>query len=112
MDRKEYLDTMEQQIRSRQAGRAARREMEGHIEEQKAAFELRLSRMRANAPTKEKASILFAHFGFDTAFSRSDISDLFGLAPSSAGKLILKLKEASLLTAVKGHGKGKYRFIL
>ena len=39
MDRKEYLDTMEQQIRSRQAGRAARREMEGHIEEQKVALQ-------------------------------------------------------------------------
>ena len=39
MDRKEYLDTMEQQIRSRQAGRAARREMEDHIEEQKATFQ-------------------------------------------------------------------------
>lgn len=39
MDRKEYLDTMEQQIRSRQAGRAVRREMEGHIEEQKIAFQ-------------------------------------------------------------------------
>ena len=48
MDRKEYLDTMEQQIRSRQAGRAARREMEDHIEEQKATF-------RAAGMTAEEA---------------------------------------------------------
>ena len=92
--------------------KAAFEEQKAAFEEQKAAFELRLSRMHANAPTKEKTRILFAHFGLDTAFSRSDISNLFGLAPSSAGKLILKLKEASLLTAVKGQGKGKYRFLL
>ena len=82
------------------------------FEEEKAAFEKVLCEMQANAPTKEKARTLFLHFGYDTAFSRADISKLFGLAPSSAGKVINKLKAASLIIAVEGQGKGKYKFML
>lgn len=38
MDRKEYLDTLAEQIRSKPAAAAVRREIESHIEEQKKAF--------------------------------------------------------------------------
>lgn len=38
MDRKEYLDTLAEQIRSKPAAAAVRREIEDHIEEQKEAF--------------------------------------------------------------------------
>ena len=55
--------------------------------------------------------MLFLQYRFDSAFSRADIMRLAGISSTPAGELIAKLKTAELITPVKGHGKGKYRFI-
>ena len=46
------------------------------------------------------------------AFARADIMALAGITSTPAGELIKKLKEAKLIEAVSGQGKGKYKFIM
>ncbi len=77
----------------------------------KATFERSLSGIKINAPTKEKVLTLFDHFEYERPFSRSDIIQICNLAPSSAGKMLNKLKETGLIEAVIGQGRGKYKFI-
>lgn len=77
----------------------------------KVAFERYLSGIKINAPTKEKALALFNNFEYERPFSRSDIIQICSLAPSSAGKMLNKLKESGLIEAVAGQGRGKYKFI-
>ena len=78
---------------------------------EKVAFERCLSEMTANAPTKNKAILLFDAYGYDGVFGRAEIMKMFGMASSSAGKLLVRLKELHFIEPVSGHGKGKYRFI-
>jgi len=80
------------------------------FQNEKVSFEQRLWDMKASAPTKEKTRILFEKFGYDRAFSRSDLGQMFGMASSSAGKYLNKLKAFGMLEPVSGLGKGKYRF--
>lgn len=79
---------------------------------EKVAFERHLSEMEANAPTKNKIRSLFDTFGYDRNFGRAEIMQMFGMASSSAGKLLIKLKGSQLIAPVSGQGKGKYRFII
>lgn len=78
---------------------------------EKVAFEHRLSEMAANAPTKNKVMLLFETYGYDGVFGRAEIVQMFGMASSSAGKFLTKLKELHFIELVSGRGKGKYRFI-
>ena len=48
---------------------------------------------------------------FDGIFGRKDIMKITGISIAAAGNLIIKLKEAELIEAVTGYGKGKYMFI-
>lgn len=80
------------------------------FDEEKVAFERCLSEMTANAPTKNKAILLFDVYGYDGVFGRAEIMQMFGMASSSAGKLLIKLKELHFIEPVSGQGKGKYRF--
>lgn len=82
------------------------------FEPEKVAFERHLSEASANAPTKEKARALFDDYGYEYAFSRSDIVRMFDMASSSAGKFITKLKDMGMIEAVSGQGKGKYKFVI
>lgn len=82
------------------------------FEPEKVAFERHLSEAFANAPTKEKARALFDDYGYEYAFSRSDIVRMFDMASSSAGKFITKLKDMGMIEAVSGQGKGKYKFVI
>lgn len=77
---------------------------------EKVAFERSLSKIKINAPTKEKILALFNNFGYKRAFTRSDVMQSFHLAPSSAGKMLKKLKETHLIEPVTGQGRGKYQF--
>ncbi len=81
------------------------------FEQEKVAFELSLSDLKINAPTKEKALALFDNFEYKRAFSRLDIIRICNSAPSSAGKMIKKLKEVGLIEAAVGLGRGKYKFM-
>ena len=76
----------------------------------KVAFERSLSGIRINAPTKEKVLALFDNYEYEKAFTRSNVIQICNLAPSSAGKMLNKLKEIGLIEAVYGQGRGKYKF--
>ncbi len=60
---------------------------------------------------KEKATSLFTQMGFHGIFGRNDIRKITGLSATSAGSMIARLRQAELIEAVSGHGKGKYKFI-
>lgn len=75
------------------------------------AIGVAIDKLDANQRTTEKIKMLYAQMGFDGIFGRSDIANIIGGSVTSAGKLISKLKEACLIEAVSGHGKGKYRFV-
>ncbi|MCD8006938.1 MAG: putative DNA binding domain-containing protein [Oscillospiraceae bacterium] len=82
------------------------------FDSEKVAFERYLSEAPANAPTKEKARALFDDYGYEYAFSRSDIVRMFDMAYSSADKFITRLKDMGMIEAVSGQGKGKYKFVV
>ncbi len=79
--------------------------------QEKVAFERSLSEIRINVPTKEKTLALFECFEYDRAFSRADIIRICHLAPSSAGKMLNRMKEVALIEPAAGQGRGKYKFI-
>jgi len=83
---------------------------QGHSEE-KADFEMRVSAIKANQPTKNNIIKLFRQFGFEQMFSRSDIISITGLGSSAASELANKMKRFGLTEPVSGLGKGKYRFV-
>lgn len=67
--------------------------------------------INATKATKEKAKILFAQMKFDGIFGRNDIMEILGISITAAGNLLNNLKNAGLIEAVSGFGKGKYRFV-
>ena len=81
------------------------------FEAKKAAFERSISELKLNKPTKDNILSLFESFGYDVPFSRADVIGLCGLAPSSAGKMLSKIKEFDLTVPVTEQGRGKYIFI-
>lgn len=81
------------------------------LEAKKVAFERSISELKLNKPTKDNILSLFESFGHDVPFSRADVIELCGLAPSSAGKMLSKIKEFDLIVPVTEQGRGKYIFI-
>ncbi len=81
------------------------------FEAKKVAFERSILEMKLNKPTKDSIMILFESFGYDIPFSRADVIQLCNLAPSSAGKMLSKIKELGLIMAAAEHGRGKYIFV-
>ena len=65
---------------------------------------------RITTKTILNAIILFTEFKY-TIFGRSMVEEVTGLKPSQSSTLIKLLLNANIIEAVKGHGKGKYRFI-
>ena len=53
---------------------------------------------------------LFKAYGNEGVFGRNDIATLTEISYSSAGELIVKLKDSGLIEEVKGYVKGKYHF--
>ena len=74
------------------------------------AIELKTSELKININTKNNIEKLYEKMGTEKIFGRTDISLLCDISYSAAGSLIEKLKKHGLIIAVKGHGKGKYRF--
>lgn len=81
------------------------------FEAKKVAFEHSISELKLNKPTKDNILSLFENFGYDVPFSRADVIELCGLAPSSAGKMLSKIKEFDLIAPATEQGRGKYIFI-
>lgn len=81
------------------------------FEGKKVAFERSISELRLNTPTKNNLLLLFANFEFDVPFTRADVIKICNLAPSSAGKMMSKLKEMGLIESAAEQGRGKYTFV-
>ncbi len=75
------------------------------------AIEVAIDGLNASQATIEKAKAVFASMGVDGIFGRSDIAAITKDSVTAAGNLITKLKNAELIEAVSGFGKGKYKFI-
>ena len=80
------------------------------IEAQKLSIQKAINSLDAKKNTKANAMRLFNQMDIDGIFGRSDIMDVVGISITAAGNLIAKLKDAGLIQAVSGHGKGKYQF--
>jgi len=74
------------------------------------AIEVAIEGMNASIGTIEKAKALFSQMGIDGIFGRTDITAITGDSATAAGNLINKMKDAGLIEAVSGFGKGKYKF--
>ena len=74
------------------------------------AIEVAIEGMNASSGTIEKAKALFSQMGIDGIFGRTDITAITGDSATAAGNLINKMKDAGLIEAVAGFGKGKYKF--
>ena len=75
------------------------------------AIEVAIEGMNASSGTIEKAKAVFSQMGNDAIFGRTDIIAITGDSATAAGNLINKMKDAGLIEAVTGFGKGKYKFI-
>ena len=53
---------------------------------------------------------LYEECGKDNVFGRSDVEKTTGLKATRASEIIKLLLENEVIEAVKGHGKGKYKF--
>lgn len=80
------------------------------FEAKKVAFERSISELKLNKPTKDNILSLFESFGYDVPFTRADVIELCNLAPSSAGKMLSKIKELGLIISATEQGRGKYNF--
>ena len=81
------------------------------FEVKKVAFERAISKFKLNKPTKDNIMSLFENFGYDVPFARVDVIELCNLAPSSAGKMLHKIKELGLIISASEQGRGKYIFV-
>ncbi len=75
------------------------------------AIDVAIGQLNASQGTIDKALAVYAQMGSDKAFGRSDVASITHESATAAGNLINKLKDAGLIEAVSGFGKGKYRFI-
>ena len=72
-----------------------------------------IDKMAAAGLTKKtamNAMKLFSAFGFETIFSRSDVTPILEITTTPASALLKKLADCGITEAVSGLGKGKYRF--
>lgn len=81
------------------------------IDSEEVAIEVAIDALNATKGTIEKAQAVYAQMGVHSIFGRTDIASITHDSVTAAGNLINKLKDAGLIVAVSGYGKGKYRFI-
>ena len=82
------------------------------IQNKKLDIEKKLNKFNHNLSAKTilNAIILFTRLK-DSIFGRSMVENVTGLKSSQASNLIKLLLYSNVIEPVKGHGKGKYRFI-
>lgn len=54
--------------------------------------------------------LMYEKYGNEKVFGRSDVEGLTGLKSTRVSELLQLLLNAGIIQAIKGHGKGKYRF--
>ena len=60
--------------------------------------------------TKQHIKELFAEFGYERFFGRTEVMEVLGITASPASALIKKMLDMDLVYPMKGKGKGKYLF--
>lgn len=55
--------------------------------------------------------IMYRKYGNENVFGRSNIEELTGLKSTRVSELLQLLLNVGIIQTVKGHGKGKYRFL-
>lgn len=80
------------------------------IGEEKPHIEDIVGGLNMSAPTKAHILSLFARFGSETVFGRSDVCLITQLRDRAASELLMRMLSEGLLIPVSGQGKGKYRF--
>ena len=82
------------------------------IENKKLDIENKLKEYNKNLSSKTiiNSIVLFTKLN-DVIFGRSMVEEAIGLKSSQSSNLIKLLLNANIIEPVKGHGKGKYRFI-
>ena len=91
--------------------KAAVAEEKVSIAPQKLSIEEAINSLNAKASIKNNAQKLFAFMNFDGVFGRTDIMNIANISVTTAGNLLNTLKSTGLVEAVRGHGKGKYKFV-
>jgi len=81
------------------------------IDSEEVAIEVAIDALNATKGTVEKVKAIYAQMGVDGVFGRTDIASITHDSLTAAGNLINKLKDAGLIVAVSGYGKGKYKFV-
>lgn len=62
-------------------------------------------------PTKKNIIQVYEAIDTNQIFGAGDVAKILDCAPSTAGEVMSKLREMNVVRAVKGKGKGKYRFV-
>ncbi|MBO4474400.1 MAG: Fic family protein [Clostridiales bacterium] len=60
--------------------------------------------------TQKNIRLLFAEFGYERFFGRTEVMNILKITASPASALIKRMIEADLICPMKGKGKGKYLF--
>lgn len=60
--------------------------------------------------TKQHIKEIFAEFGYERFFGRTEVMEILGITASPASALIKKMLDTKLIYPMKGKGKGKYLF--
>ena len=55
--------------------------------------------------------LMYEKYGNENIFGRNNIEELTGLKSTRISELLKLLLNSGIIQVVKGHGKGKYRFL-
>lgn len=80
------------------------------IDELKNNYAKKLKNIGANRTTLVKLDRLLDEIKTGQVFGRNKVIQVLNISPAAASKFIAKLKDAGIIIAVEGQGKGKYRF--
>ena len=87
--------------------------LKADIQTQKIDIEQIIKEKMPSATTKTRNHITKLYAAYKTApyFGRTDAASVLGLKPAATTRLLQKMLTNQILEAVKGKGKGKYRFV-
>jgi predicted HTH transcriptional regulator len=78
----------------------------------KQSFEQMMEQLKSSKPTENNIRLLHDRMGDEVSFGRADVVQITGITSSPAGELLKKMKSKQLIEEIKGHGKGRYKFIV
>lgn len=73
-------------------------------------FELKLRNTRCSKKTLRNIERLYAEYGNEKIFGRTNVMEILSITASPASELIKKMLESEIIIPVKSRGKGRYIF--